>query len=80
MRNKEQIHGFYTKSNTCAYGIILSDCGEQAKIVSSDTVTEWLDVEWFPSENDSEEFEPIIDPNGYNIPLNLVIRADFFAH
>ena len=72
-----EIHGYYTKSNTTSYGVHLSDCGEQAKLIMNDedcTVTDWLDIEWIMSENDDGEYEPVIDPNGYNVSLNLVIR------
>jgi hypothetical protein len=40
------------------------------------TVTDWLDIEWVPSDDDDGEWEPVIDPNGYNVPLNHVIRAN----
>ena len=73
-----KIHGYYTVSNACGYGVHLSDCGEQAKLIMNDedcTVTDWLDIEWVISDDDDGEFKPIIDPEGYNIPLNHVIRA-----
>jgi hypothetical protein len=74
-----EIHGYYAWSNACGYGVHLSDCGEQAKLIMNDedsTVTDWLDIEWVPSDDDDGEWEPIIDPNGYNVPLNHVIRAN----
>ena len=75
---KENIHGYYTKSNCCGYGVILSDCGEQAKLVMNNEdcdVTDWLDIDYVLDE-DTNEFEPVIDPEGFNVPLNLVIRAN----
>jgi hypothetical protein len=72
-----EIHGYYQWSNACGYGIHLSDDSEQAKLIMNDkdcTVTDWLDVVW--CEDEDEEYEPVIDPNGYNIPLNLVMRAN----
>jgi hypothetical protein len=74
-----EIHGYYAWSNACGYGVHLSDCGEQAKLIMNDedsTVTDWLDIEWVPSDDDDGEWEPIIDPNGYNVPLNHVIKAN----
>ena len=74
---KEKIHGYYTYSNCCGYGVILSDCGTQAKLVMNNEdcdVTDWLDIEYVFDE-DEGEFVPVIDPNGFNVPLNLVIRA-----
>ena len=73
----EKIHGYYTFSNSCGYGVILSDCGEAAKLVMNNEdcdVTDWLDIEYVMDE-DEGEFVPVIDPTGYNIPLNLVMMA-----
>jgi hypothetical protein len=72
-----KIHGYYVVSNSCSYGIHLSDCGEQAKLIMNDedcTVTDWLDIEHIFDE-DENEFVPVIDPTGYNVSLNLVMRA-----
>jgi len=74
---KEKIHGYYTHSNCCSYGVILSDYGEAAKLVMNNEdcdTTDWLDIEYVFDE-DEDEFVPVIDPEGYNISLNLVIRA-----
>ena len=73
----EKIHGYYTYSNCCSYGVVLSDCGEAAKLVmdsGGQNVTDWLDVEYVFDEEEGE-FVPVIDPSGFNVPLNLVVRA-----
>ncbi len=70
-------HGYYQWSNSCGYGIHLSDDGEQAKLIISveDCITtDWLDIEYVFNE-ETGEFEPIIDPLHYNVPLNQVLRA-----
>jgi hypothetical protein len=81
---QEEIHGYYTVSNAISYGVILSDCGDSAKLVlmkDEPETTDWLDIEWVVNEDgevDDEgfpELEPFIDPNGFNVPLNLVMRA-----
>jgi hypothetical protein len=78
---KEKIHGYYTYSNCYRYGVILSDCGEAAKLVDFDTngdiyaITDWLDIEHVFDE-DENEFVPVIDPDGFDVPLNLVMRAN----
>ena len=44
-----KIHGYYQWSNCCGYGVILSDCGEQAKLVMNSEdcdVTDWLDIDY----------------------------------
>jgi len=74
-----EIHGYYQCSNACSYGVHISDDMEQAKLIMNDedcTVTDWLDIEWIASNDDDEEYEPVIDPNGYNVPLNLVIKKN----
>jgi hypothetical protein len=81
---QEEIHGYYTVSNAISYGVILSDCGDSAKLVlmkDEPETTDWLEIEWVVNEDgevDDEgfpELEPFIDPNGFNVPLNLVMRA-----
>ncbi len=70
----KKIHGYYQWSNNCGYGVILSDCGEQVKLVIEDSETDWLDIE-FIMDKDTGEFEPTIDHTGYNVPLSEVMRA-----
>ena len=75
---KEKIHGYYTISNNGGYGVILSDCGESAKLVMNNEdcdVTDWLDIEHIFDVDDGE-FVPVIDPDGFNVPLNLVMKAN----
>jgi hypothetical protein len=71
-----RIDGHYTVSNNGGYEIMISDCGSQAKVRDSlgsdNIVTDWLDIDY--AETD-DEVEPIIDINGYNIPLNMVTRV-----
>jgi hypothetical protein len=73
-------HGGYTVSNTGGYLIELSECGDSARVkddYGSDNpqISDWLEIEYVEDE-DTGELEPVIDPNGYNIPLNLVMRLD----
>jgi len=81
---EEKIHGYYTVSNSMGYGVILSDCGDSAKLVimkDEPETTDWLEIGWVSNEDgevDDEgfpELEPVIDPAGYNVPLNLVMRV-----
>lgn len=72
-----KIHGYYQWSNCCGCGVHLSDDGEQAKLIMNDedcTTTDWLDIEYYLNE-ETNEWEPIIDLLHYNIPLNQVVRA-----
>ena len=81
---EEKIHGYYTVSNSMGYGVILSDCGDSAKLVlmkEEPETTDWLPIEWVVNEDgelDDEgfpELEPFIDPEGFNARLNHVMRA-----
>ena len=78
-------HGGYTVSNSGGYLIELSSCGEMARIKdnygnNNPYISEWLPIEYVESEDgeldeDGQiEYEPVIDPEGYNIPLNQVMR------
>jgi hypothetical protein len=72
-------HGTYTVSNVGGYEIMLNDAGDAARVrdaFGSDEpkTSDWLEIEYIPSEDDGE-MEPVIDPNGYNIPLNMVMKS-----
>ena len=82
------VHGHYTVSNSGGYEIMLSDDGEAARVrdaFGSDNpeTSDWLDIEYVideegePDEDGNLPSEPVIDPEGYNIPLNLVMRSNF---
>jgi len=73
-------HGSYTVSNAGGYEIMLNDAGDAAKVrdaYGSDNpqTSDWLEIEYVPDEETGEP-EPVIDPNGYNIPLNQVMRVN----
>jgi hypothetical protein len=81
--SEEKIHGYYTVSNAISYGVILSDCGDSAKLVlmkDEPETTDWLPIEWVPNADgvvDDEglpELEAVIDPEGFDVPMNLVMR------
>jgi hypothetical protein len=68
-------HGTYTVSNHGGFEIMLSDDGDAAKVrdaFGSDNpkVSDWLEIQY------DENGDPVIDPNGYNIPLNMVMRIN----
>jgi len=67
--------GYYTVSNTGGYEVEIDNSGDQARLkLPNGKITDWLDIEYVPKEDNPEEHEPVIDPNGYNVPLNLVMR------
>ncbi len=78
--------GYYTVSNSGGYEIMISNDGQAAKVrdaFGSDNpkTSDWLEIEYVNNEDGEldddgyPESEPVIDPNGYNIPLNQVMRA-----
>jgi len=82
-----KVHGGYTISNAGGYEIELSDCGSSARVKDawgSDNprISEWLEIEYIidedsePDEEGYKESEPVIDPDGYNIPLNMVMKVN----
>ena len=72
-------HGFYTVSNAGGFEIELSNCGDYARMrdaFGSDDpeVSDWYKIDYIIDENDTDEVIAVIDPEGYNIPLNEVMR------
>jgi hypothetical protein len=70
------VHGHYTVSNNGGYEIMLNGSGDAARVrdaFGSDNpeTSDWLEIEYVTNE-DEDDFIPVIDPNGYNIPLNHV--------
>src|ERR1035437_8890999 len=80
------LQGIYTVSNTGGYEIMLSDDGDSARVrdaFGSDNpkTSDWLEIEYVvDDEADPEDghpaMMPVIDPKGYNIPLNMVMRIN----
>lgn len=78
-------HVAYSISNVGGYLVELSDCGGSARVkdaYGSDhpLVSDWFEIETverFPEELDEEgypEWDSVIDPEGYNINLNNIMR------
>ena len=75
-------HGGYTVSNRGGFEVQLSEDGTQARLRSvfvgeESEVTEWLDIESDVSEDEEGEIVAVIDPKGYNIPMDRVERVDY---
>ena len=72
--------GYYTVSNSGGYEVQISDDGSSARVKDSygsenPEVSKWFEIEYVPDDDNlGGDVEPIIDPNGYNIPLNQVMR------
>lgn len=80
--NEEEFtpHGSYTVSNTGGYEVMLNNSGDAAKVrdaFGSDNpkTSDWLEIEYV-NDDETGESEPVIDPNGYNIPLSQVMRIN----
>lgn len=79
-------HGTYYISNSGGYEVELSPDGETARVRDcwggeNPKVSDWLpidtilDEDW-DGEEESEGFQQVIDPDGYNIPLSQVTRVN----
>jgi hypothetical protein len=78
-----KVHGFYTVSNTGGYEVQISDDGNSARVRDAFSygtvdpkISEWFEIEWVENEDDEDDLSPVIDPDGYNIPLNMVMRVN----
>jgi hypothetical protein len=74
---KEQFitHGTYTVSNAGGYEIMLNRSGDAAKVKDGNEISNWLPIEFIDDDENPEESIPVIDPKGYNIRLDHVMRA-----
>ena len=80
MKELFKTHGVYCVSNAGGYRIMLSDCGEYAKVqdaFGSDNpkTSDWMEIEEV-YDRDEDCFVHKIDPNGYNIPMTKVIAFE----
>jgi len=77
-------HGTYAYSNACGYEVELSPDGESARLringnEPTATVTDWLPIEMVENDDadcEDDSFHPVIDPDGHNIPIELVMRIN----
>ena len=65
-------HGIYTISNACGYEIQISNDGEAARLRDNGKITDWLPIQFCYDEE--EQTVGIIDPEGYNINLDCVLK------
>ena len=60
------------------YGDEKGSWGEGARLLHAEKggfeITEWMEIE-YDGEAEYEEYEQVIDKDGYNIPLGLVMRV-----
>jgi len=81
------VHGHYAWSNCCGYEVQLSDCGDAARLrmnkwTENEVVTDWLeiqsviDADGACDEEGFPDFHQVIDPDGWDVPLNLVMRCE----
>jgi hypothetical protein len=66
-------HGVYTISNACSILVELAPEGDAARLKINEEVTDWLEIEYVPEE-DYEDLQAVIDPEGHNVPLNLTMK------
>lgn len=72
-----EANGTYTMTNSLGYEIQINYAGDAARIKEQDgKVSDWLEIEYIPSTDDPEKTIPTIDPNGYNIPLDSVMKVN----
>lgn len=81
--------GYYTISNAGGYLVEIDPSGDAARLEINEkgsshyVLTDWLEIEYIEDENSEEDEEgykesvPVIDPEGYNVPLSLVMRLNY---
>ena len=87
MKDNEEFiaHGFYTVSNAGGYEVQLSDSGDAARMRDAHgsynpKISDWFEIKYIADpdsdEPENDDLVTVIDPEGYNIPLNLVMRMN----
>jgi len=71
-------HGHYTVSNCGGYEVQISDDGSSARYKDAfgseaPEISDWFEIQY--SEDEEGEQTAVIDPQGANIDLNLVMKA-----
>lgn len=74
-------HGSYTVSNTGGYLIMLNRSGDEARVQDafgseSPKTSDWLPIEYIEDEDNEGEQVAVIDPKGYNIRLDHVMKIN----
>lgn len=77
-------NGSISISNCIGYYVQLSECGDMARLKHQDSkdkyiISKWLEIEYIEDKEEEDKENnliPVIDPEGYNIPLNNVMRIN----
>jgi len=77
-------NGSYTISNGGGYLVEVDPSGDAARLEINEkgsnhyVLTDWLEIEYVHDEGggDEDEMSAVIDPEGYNVPLSLVMRLN----
>ena len=77
-------HGSYTVCNAGGFLVQLSDDGDSARMKDcygseNPKISSWKEIEYVidpDCEDEENNLIPVIDPKGYNIPLNEVMRIN----
>lgn len=74
------VHGVYSVSNSGGYEIMISPDGDFAKVkeaygTDNPKISDWLEIEYV-DDDDTLDSIAVIDPSGYNIPLNQVMKVN----
>jgi len=75
-------HGIYTVSNCGGYLVEIHKSGDSARLKENfgsenPEVTDWYEIEYISDpENEDSDMIAVIDPEGYNIRLDSVMRIN----
>ncbi len=80
MEEEFVVHGYYTVSNAGGYEIMIHRCGDAAKVREAFGSDNPKTSDWLPITHQFTVNEKgpglYIDPNGYNIPMDEVMRVN----
>ena len=71
--------GYITTSNSSGYEVEIDPSGDSARLKDESGVTDWMEIEFVQNIDDpTGDLVPVINPDGYYIPLDQVMKIDRF--
>ena len=71
--------GYITTSNAGGFEVEIHPSGDSARLKDESGVTDWMEIEFVQNIDDpTGDLVPVINPDGYHIPLDQVMRIDRF--
>ena len=82
MKNTFTTHGLYAISNVGGYLVQISESGDMARMKdsfggdsTSEEISDWKEIVYKDRDDGSGYTDAIIDPDGFNIPVDRIMKS-----